>query len=175
MKFDTVREATEAWVKEFNAIPISVVEKLIKADLDDFHEITPPTMNDRVYVYNEHDDGEITAYDKTNEMYTIKTDHGDTIQVEREDFEVIHDTILPMWGTMWSFGESIDDDWLDPQWKNVIGDGLQAMADCGFRVYESEDYGHVFGIDGAGYDFYESHWIPLYKARGLKWHLNEEA
>ena len=28
-------------------------------------------------------------------------------------------------------------------------------------------------IDGAGYDFYESHWIPLYKARGLQWHETE--
>ena len=23
-------------------------------------------------------------------------------------------------------------------------------------------------IDGAGYDFYEAHWIPLYNKRGLK-------
>lgn len=44
------------------------------------------------------------------------------------------------------------------------------MADCGFRVYKQEDYEYIFGIDGAGYDFYESHWCPLYKARGLHWH-----
>ena len=44
------------------------------------------------------------------------------------------------------------------------------MADCGFRIYQSEDYGYVFGIDGAGYNFYEAHWIPLYKARGFQWH-----
>lgn len=29
------------------------------------------------------------------------------------------------------------------------------------------------GIDGAGYDFYEAHWEPLYKARGLHWHSEE--
>ena len=50
------------------------------------------------------------------------------------------------------------------------GDGSKLMSECGFRVYESEDFGFIFGIDGAGYDFYESHWIPLYKARGLRWH-----
>lgn len=45
------------------------------------------------------------------------------------------------------------------------------MADCGFRIYESDDFGgYIFGIDGAGYDFYDAHWIPLYKARGLRWH-----
>ena len=44
------------------------------------------------------------------------------------------------------------------------------MSNCGFRIYESEEFGYFFGIDGAGYDFYESHWEPLYKARGLHWH-----
>ena len=69
-----------------------------------------------------------------------------------------------MWGTMWSFTDSSDNSWLEDK-KN-----LQTMADCGFRIYEQEDYGYIFGIDGAGYDFYEAHWIPLYKARGLEWH-----
>ena len=44
------------------------------------------------------------------------------------------------------------------------------MSECGFRIFESEEFGYFFGIDGAGYDFYEQHWLPLYKARGLKWH-----
>ena len=71
-----------------------------------------------------------------------------------------------MWGTMWSFDDNCDASWLE--------NNLQAMANCGFRIYESEDYGYIFGIDGAGYSFYDAHWIPLYKARGLKWHDNEE-
>ena len=79
-----------------------------------------------------------------------------------------------MWGTMWAFGDQIDNDWLNPIYSDLVGDGLQLMADCGFRIYEQEDYGYVFGIDGAGYDFYEAHWIPLYKARGLKWHKEAE-
>lgn len=75
---------------------------------------------------------------------------------------------LPMWGTMWSFSEPMDDWWLEE--KN----GLEAMARCGFRIYRQEDYGYIFGIDGAGYDFYEDHWIPLYKERGIQWHDTEE-
>lgn len=74
---------------------------------------------------------------------------------------------LPMWGTMWSFSEPMDDWWLEE--KN----GLEAMARCGFRIYHQEDYGYIFGIDGAGYDFYEDHWIPLYKERGIQWHDTE--
>ena len=77
-----------------------------------------------------------------------------------------YDSFLPMWGTMWSFGDFLDNSWLEDE-RN-----LKAMADCGFRIYEQEDCGYIFGIDGAGYDFYEAHWIPLYKACGLQWHRN---
>ncbi len=80
---------------------------------------------------------------------------------EGEDF----DDILPIWGTMWAFTRHIDNIWLQEE-------GLEAMAKCGFRIFEQEDYGYIFGIEGAGYDFYEAHWVPLYKARRLKWHLN---
>jgi len=75
---------------------------------------------------------------------------------------------LPAWGTMWSFGDAIDDWWLENE------DGIQKMSDCGFRIYYSDEFGYFFGIDGAGYDFYAQHWIPLYKARRLKWHETKE-
>lgn len=75
--------------------------------------------------------------------------------------------MLPMWGTMWSFGNSTDADWL------IWGDGINKMSKCGFRIFESEEFGYFFGIDGEGYDFYEAHWLPLYKARGLRWHDTE--
>jgi len=90
---------------------------------------------------------------------------GDTI-TEITPTKAAQDTFLPTWGTMWSFDDSIDSQWLEDEHN------LQAMADCGFRIYEQEDYGYVFGIDGMGYDFYEAHWIPLYKARGLLWHCD---
>ena len=115
----SIKNATDKWVRSFNDIPLSIIEKLRDAG-DVIYEITP---------------------------------------TEGEDF----DTIFPMWGTMWSFSDSAANHWLE--------ENLKAMADCGFRIYEQEDYGYVFGIDGCGYDFYEAHWIPLYKAFGLKWHL----
>jgi hypothetical protein len=51
--------------------------------------------------------------------------------------------------------------------------GLAKMTECGFRVYQSEELGIFFGIDGAGYSFYDQHWLPLYNARGLQWHDKE--
>lgn len=170
MKFDTIKEAAREWVKEMNTIPMGVVEKLMGEDYEGVREITPPSKYDRITIYSGEysgESGEIEAYDGETEMYVVNLDNGETVQVAENEFDREDYGGLPMWGTMWAFGDSCDDWWLE-------NGGLQLMADCGFRIYEQEDYGYIFGIDGAGYDFYESHWIPLYKARGLHWHKEEE-
>lgn len=168
MKYETINDAAHAWVAEFNAIPMAIIDKLLEANSEELHEITPPSVGDRVFVFNspaDEDTGEIIEHNEN--IYTIKLDDGTTCDLEAGDFEVQHDEVLPMWGTMWAFGDSIDNWWLEDG-------GLQIMADCGFRIYEQEDYDYIFGIDGAGYSFYDEHWIPLYKARGLKWHKEED-
>lgn len=168
MKYETINDAVHAWVAEFNAIPMAIIDKLLEQNSEELHEITPPSVGDRVFVFDspaDEDTGEIIEHNEN--VFTIKLDDGTTCDLEAGDFEVQHDEFLPMWGTMWAFGDSIDNWWLEDG-------GLQIMADCGFRIYEQEDYDYIFGIDGAGYSFYEEHWIPLYKARGLKWHKEED-
>lgn len=172
MRFETIKDATYGWVQEFNAIPQEVMAKLAKASAYcDCNEVTPPAICDRVYVYNSGEYGEIVETLENEDggtIYRIKLDNGNETTEESGCFDVERDDYWPMWGTMWSFGDSADDYWLEE-----LG-GLQIMADNGFRIYEQEDFGYVFGIDGCGYDFYEAHWIPLYKARGLQWHEQEE-
>lgn len=119
MLYKTIREATLAWVHEFNAIETGMIKEL---------------MNNRPWDWRECD--EPSGYHEQ----------------------------MPMWGTMWSFSDSTDKYWLEEL------NGLQSMTELGFRVYESNDYGYFFGIDGAGFDFYEAYWIPLYQKRGLHWH-----
>lgn len=121
----TIEDATKEWVREFNAIPCSIIEKICKYNIDSIYELT------------------------------------------EQDEENYYTDFLPMWGTMWTFGESLDEDW--------ARGNIEIMQSCGFRVYEQDDLGILFGIDGAGYNFYEEHWIPLYKARGFKWHDKEVA
>ena len=117
-----IKDKTRKWVKEFNAIPQSVIRKICELDIDSVYELTTPD--------------------------------------EYAEF-------LPMWSTMWTFDDFTDED--------LARENIETMQECGFRVYESEDFGIIFGIDGAGYNFYEIHWIPLYKARGLKWNDVEVA
>lgn len=170
MKYTTINDAAHAWVHEFNAIPQEVLKKLqIHSDYCDVSEITPPSKSNRVYVFDPGEYGEIVDISEDGETFKITLDNGDNVEVEESDFEVNRDDYFPMWGTMWTFSDNCDDYWLEEM------GGLQIMADCGFRIYEQEDFGYVFGIDGCGYDFYEAHWIPLYKARGLQWHNIEGA
>lgn len=165
----TVRQAAEWWVNEFNAIPTDMISKLWKYEPDDWEEVTAPTEGDRVYEYESYNEyGYLQERrercEDGEEQWFICFDSGEQAWVCIEDFEVVRDEVLPMWGTMWSFH-----DWCDTYWVENM-DGIQVLSDCGFRVYYSEEFGYFFGVDGAGYDFYEYHWVPLYTKRGLQWH-----
>lgn len=164
----TIEDATREWVNQFNAIPYGVCEKLLKLDCDGFTEVTVPTVGDRVYVYEPSPKGEyygqIVKYDEENEVYEVEYDDNHIASLEQDEFEVERDDYLPMWGTLWTVSDSADEYWLSDL------DGIRDLSECGFRVYEQDDFGYIFGIDGCGYSFFEAHWIPLYKKRGLQWH-----
>lgn len=171
--YNTIRECAELWVSQMNAIPYGMIERLVSDCPDEWREVTYPAVGDRVYVYDLPDEcdtlehgGEIESID--DEEYHIKLDDGTCIETGRENFEVEYDGVLPMWGWMWQFSDSCDDWWLEER------DGIEKMSECGFRVYVHDEFGYFFGIDSCGYSFFEAHWEPLYKARGLRWH-NEAA
>ena len=164
----TIKDATHEWVREMNAFPRSMIEKLMEIDIDDWQEVTPLHKDCRVYSLKHNEYGYIIKYNEKTELYTVELDNDKRVRLVESEIERTEYDNLPMWGTMWSFGDSCDDWWLEEE------DGIRQMAECGFRIYNSYEFGYFFGIDGAGYDFYESHWIPLYKKRGLKWHDTEE-
>ena len=60
MKYKTIREATEAWVHEMNAIQQGMISRLFQDNPEDWTEVTTPSQYDRVYVYENGDYGEIT-------------------------------------------------------------------------------------------------------------------
>lgn len=163
----TIRDAAERWVHEMNAIPTGMIEKMMEADMDDWREVTLPSVGDQVYA-DSYGSGEVAEVTSTEDGVVLVVDldvpRSEQVEIPADEVEIEHLELLPMWGTMWSFGDSVDDWWLED------GNGIEIMSKCGFRIYESDEFGYFFGIDGAGYDFYDAHWIPLYKARGLQWH-----
>lgn len=174
MRQMTITEATFEWIGQFSAIPMGVIEKLLANNPEELEEITLPAADDWVDItggeYRGHQ-GEVQSVDPNDTgryMVSISDADDDTpVSIGAQDLEVQRDYALPMHGRMWAFADGTDNAWL----AGELGDnGLQKMSDCGFRIYRQEDYQYIFGIDGAGYDFYENHWIPLYKARDLRWH-----
>ncbi|ATO48616.1 hypothetical protein P4V86_03675 [Brevibacillus laterosporus] len=153
-KFENVLEATKHWVRDFNSIPQSFILRTFPYGLDDSHiEVLATDLT--------------CDYCGCTEYTTESSDDEDDdtlicMSCGRNEFHEARD--FPMWGTMWTFGDSLDTDWV----RNH--GGLEAMRECGFWVYDDDDLGIFFGINGAGYNFYESHWVPLYKKRGLRWH-----
>lgn len=172
---ETVREAAMYWANQFDALDCGIIKRLMTADPDGWREVTVPRELNKVYVFEAPDgcetgEGEIVSRDDENEdYYNVQMDGTGTIQsVCKDCFKVQRDSILPMWGKMWSFSDYFDKEWIERP------SSIRAMSEAGFRIYESDEFGYFFGIDGGGYDFYEKHWIPLYKARGLHWHERDD-
>jgi hypothetical protein len=66
---------------------------------------------------------------------------------------------------------AVNDAWRDSMDEDcfLADTGWQRVSDTGVLAREFD--GHLLlGINGAGYDFYESHWIPLYKTLDYSWH-----
>ena len=156
-----IEESTREWVNGFNAVEQELIKESLSVNIDNWGELTPLVKGDYVVGWSSKGEfnGEVDEVNYEKETAIVDGEEFDIYELEKEqDF-------LPMWSTMWTFGESLDEDW--------ARENIEIMQDCGFRVYENDDFGIIFGIDGAGYNFYENHWIPLYKARGLKWHDKE--
>lgn len=178
MKYSTKNEAVQSMVKEFNAIKYSLIEKAFPYG-EGLEEITPTiaeTGDSVEYNGDEYDLNDtygLKVVDINGEKLTLELcdgddieSYGETIVVDRDDCEIeekYRDGYLPMWGWMWT---------LDSCTEHWIRHNLEKTADMGFRIYEDEDGDIYIGIDGAGYDFYAAHWMPLYDAMGLQWHNN---
>ncbi len=48
----TIREAAETWVREFNAIPQEMIDKLRRMEPDTWHEVTTPAVGRGVYIFS---------------------------------------------------------------------------------------------------------------------------
>lgn len=97
-------------------------------------------------------------------LFDWESEYGDGIEMLTKEDDYMYG-YPAAWGWMWTFDEILDEDW--------ARENPDIIQQCGFVMYEHENLGIVLGIDGAGYNFYDQHWIPLYKARGLQWHEEE--
>lgn len=173
MKYRTIREAAERWVNEMNFISTNLIKDAVREKEYIWNDLTPLTVGTEVFcgkainLSGDVYDGYGRIVKISGDSIVVKMfDTDENVLVDKRNVEEECREYFPMWGTMFQPKERIDEDWIE--------ENLQKVADCGFRIYEHDDYGIFLGINGCGYDFYEEHWIPLYKARGLRWHDEKE-
>lgn len=153
-------EDVHAFVNNMEFIPQSVFVKLQAYD-DSVNEVTPPALNETVWYVGEGKGKEAEVIETSRsgfkELYTVKTNDGVEHIASTDDLEPIRDDFFPMWGTMF-----VPEDLDQMRMRNNKDNIMQKIADIGFRIYDTEDFGYVLGIDAAGFDFYERYWFPLY-------------
>lgn len=145
LKSLTIKEATKLWIeRDMIEIPLSVVQKLQEyANYNDFNEITPIITGDTVFCCKYQTYGEvidIVANEKGIEIIKIELQNGEIFETSRMTLLKEYDDILPMWGSMWSFKSIFDQEWLNDDDNKLL------MTKCGFRIYDSEDYGYVLEL-----------------------------
>lgn len=103
------------------------------------------------------DDGEMQYCEETRE-YVCST--CECVSEPDVDLDDLRQDVLDRWR------DSGDEE------AELASDGWQQVADTG--ILAREVCGALYlGIHGGGYSFYDDHWVPLYRALGYHWHLNE--
>jgi len=142
----TELEACKLWIdRDFNSIPQALVKKAFEEDWENI-EILAPTLEAWIKAYGE--------------------DYEDEEEAEDAFYESEERFPFPMWGWYFQPSDPLDADWFEEHAEEVY-------LKCGVCVYCTDETGIMLGINGAGYNFYDSHWLPLYRLRGLKWHDEE--
>lgn len=85
---------------------------------------------------------------------------GERIEIGLDELCCLDGT--PMWSTLWALNG-------EPDYSEIA-----MYNECGISVYRTESDDFFIGINGCGYDFYEAHWLPLYRKMGICWHTTEE-
>lgn len=154
----TIEDAAKFWInRDWSMIPNSLIERAFRDNQEDLNLIAGGARKSDCH------DADVTRVDCSNDE---DTDREFFYRCEEcnEECETHWQGPVHAWPAAWGtmFRPEDDQDW--------IRSHADEIADLGFMVYDSDETGVILGIDGAGYDFYADHWIPLYKLRGFEWH-----
>ena len=72
-----------------------------------------------------------------------------------------------MWSTLFEAKDNTIKDWILENYEKIIKEAGFTIIDLSRENEGEYETGVFLGVNGAGYDFYEAHWIPLYKIFGV--------
>jgi len=171
---DTLRRDTQAWIDTFHAYPRRLIERAYFPDGEDSPSDacvqltglqsvctqcnTPFDIHSRLYALTQRYPTRSWNRDTLLPHLRCSTCHAKGTLTSNPGNT--YGGILPAWGTLWTFGEACDATWAHQH--------LDCFERLHLVAYEADELGLLFGVDGAGYDFLASHFIPLYRARFLQ-------
>ena len=132
---------------DFNDIRLDNVQKIFPNWFENALTVEP--TNQDLY-----DNGYVPKYMTENEIDEAKNELMDQ---QREI----------MWSTLFEAKDNTIKDWILENSDKIIKEAGFAIIDLSRENEGEYETGVFLGINGAGYDFYEAHWIPLYKIFGV--------
>ena len=72
-----------------------------------------------------------------------------------------------IWSTLFEAKDNTIKDWILENYDKIITKAGFTIIDLSKENEGEYETGIFLGVNGTGYDFYEAHWIPLYKIFGV--------
>ena len=132
---------------DFNDIRLDNVQKIFPNWFGNTLTVEPTNQN-------LHDSGYIPKDMTENEIDEAKNELMDQ---QRE----------VMWSTLFEAKDNTIKDWILENHEKIISEAGFTIIDLSRENEGEYETGVFLGVNGAGYDFYEAHWIPLYKIFGV--------
>jgi len=154
----TPQELAEYYLgREFNARDFSEMKEMENASFGSI-EVNNPSEE---WYLNEFLGYEGDYQEKIKTIEDLEKEENEEIKKEFEVYvEQQQNENYPMWNTVWEITNNSDYFQADK------------LAEIGIGILEFKEKYYLF-IAGAGYDFYEAHWIPLF-TKILPWIKNEK-
>ena len=108
---------------------------------------------------------EVTDEDIQNEGYEVED--MDQNQIDDARSEIENQQREVMWGTIFEAKDNTIKDWILDDYEKIITEAGFTIIDLSRENEGEYETGVFLGVNGAGYDFYDQHWIPLYKIFGV--------
>ena len=108
---------------------------------------------------------EVTDEDIQNEGYEVEDMNENQIDDARSEIENQQREV--MWGTLFEAKDNTIKDWILDDYEKIITEAGFTIIDLSRENEGEYETGVFLGVNGMGYDFYDQHWIPLYKIFGV--------
>ena len=108
---------------------------------------------------------EVTDEDIQNEGYEVED--MDENQIDDARSEIENQQREVMWGTLFEAKDNTIKDWILDDYEKIITEAGFTIIDLSRENEGEYETGVFLGVNGMGYDFYDQHWIPLYKIFGV--------